>query len=68
MPTLKAKELRSLTAGELTEKIDGLRKELFQTRLQAKVGKIEDLTKQLKIRRDLARYMTVRNELEKKNG
>ena len=68
MPTLKAKDLRSFSVDELREKIEGLRKELFETRLQVKIGKIEDLTKLKKLRRDLAKMMTVKHEWELKNG
>jgi len=64
MPALKAKELRSLSPDELAEKAEGLRKELFQTRWQAKMGKLDDLTKLRKLARDLAKVLTVKREME----
>ncbi|MBI4368373.1 MAG: 50S ribosomal protein L29 [Candidatus Omnitrophica bacterium] len=69
MAVLKAKDLRSLSVDELDEKAEGLRKEMFQLRLQAKLAKLEDLTKLTQARRDLAKVLTVKREMElKKNG
>ena len=69
MPVLKAKDLRSLSVGELDEKVEGLRKELFQCRLEAKFAKLENLMKLRQIRKDLAKILTVKKESElKKNG
>ena len=69
MATLKAKDLRSLSVDELEDKAEGLRKELFQFRLEAKLAKLENLMKLRHGRRDLARVLTVKRELElKKNA
>ena len=69
MPTLKAKDLRSLTVEELDEKAEGLRKELFQCRLEAKFAKLENLMRLRQIRKDLAKILTVKTEMElTKNG
>ena len=69
MAILKAKDLRSLSTDELDEKAEGLRKEMFQLRLQAKLAKLEDLTKLKQARRDLAKVLTVKREMElKENG
>ena len=69
MPTLKAKDLRSLSSDELGEKAEGLRKELFQLRLDTKLAKLENVMKSKQVRRELAKVLTIQRELElKKNG
>lgn len=67
MAKIKAKDLRSLSIDELNDKAEALRKERFESRLQAKFGKLEDVTKPKKLRKEIARIMTVKQEL-KKNG
>ena len=69
MPTLKAKELRSLSIDELVDRAEGLRKDLFQLRMDTKLAKLENLMKVSQTRRDLAKVLTVKREMElKKNG
>lgn len=69
MAQTKAKELTGLTADELSEKYEGLKKELFQLRLQVRLQKLTDVTRIRKTRRLLARVLTVKRELEgKKDG
>lgn len=68
MPKLKAKDLRSFSEDELTEKADSLRKELFQLRFQAKLAKLENLAKLRQTRRDLAKILTVAREMELKKN
>ena len=62
MPRLKAGELRNLTVDELKEKLDGLKKELFSLRLQAKLGKLEKHATVRNTKRDLARVETLITE------
>ena len=59
---MKSQELRNLSADELEIKAGGFRKELFNLRFQAKVGKLEKSSKIRSIRRDLARALTIRRE------
>jgi large subunit ribosomal protein L29 len=69
MSQVKAKELRGLTNDELSEKYEGLKKELFNLRLQAKLQKLTDVSKIKKAKRLIARILTVMKEMEgKKNG
>ena len=69
MPTLKSKDLRSLSTDELDEKAEGFRKDLFQLRLEAKLAKLENVMKLKQTRRDLAKVLTIKKEMEqKKNG
>lgn len=65
MPQGKAKDLRNLTADELKEKLDGLKKELFSLRLQAKFGKLEKHSSIRTAKKDVARVSTVLNEKER---
>jgi len=64
MAQLKAKELRSLSKDELTDKAEALRKSLFQLRVDAKLAKLENLAKIKQTRRELAKVLTVKNEME----
>ena len=59
---MKSQELRNLSADELEIKAEQFRKELFNLRFQAKVGKLEKSSKIRSIRRDLARALTIRRE------
>ncbi|OGX05130.1 MAG: 50S ribosomal protein L29 [Omnitrophica bacterium RIFCSPLOWO2_12_FULL_50_11] len=69
MPGLKGKDLRALSVDELEEKAESLRKELFQLRWEAKLAKLQNLSRLRHARRDLARVLTVCREMEqKKNG
>ena len=69
MPTLKAKDLRSLSTDELEDKAEALRKELFQLRFDAKLAKLENMMKLKQTRRDLAKMLTIKREMGlKKNA
>ena len=69
MARLKAKDLRNLSPDELGDKANNLKKELFQSRMEAKLAKLDNVTKIRQTRRDLACVLTVKHELEsKKNG
>lgn len=65
MAQLKPKELGSLTADELKEKAEGLKKELFSLRLQAKSGKLEKHSTIRMAKRDIARVLTILKIKEK---
>lgn len=69
MATLKAKDLRSLSKDELDEKVQTLKKDLFQLRFDVKLAKTENLMKLKQTRREIAKILTVKREMElKKNG
>ena len=59
---MKAEEFRNLTADELDTKVLQFRKDMFNFRVQAKVGKLENPSKLRALRRDLARALTIRRE------
>jgi large subunit ribosomal protein L29 len=64
MAHLKTKELRNLTSDELKEKLEGLKKELFSLRVQAKLGKLEKHSSVHMTKRDIARVNTLMREKE----
>ena len=64
MPEQKAKELKGLSVDELDEKYEGLKKELFNLRLQAKLQKLTDFSKIGKAKRLIAKILTVKEQLK----
>lgn len=64
MAALKAKDLRSLSTDELDEKVQALKKELFGLRFDIKLAKIENMMKLKQTRRDIAKVLTVKREME----
>lgn len=57
-----ADKIRELTDAEINEKISDLKKELFQLRLQAAVGKLENTAQLRKVKKDIARAYTILTE------
>lgn len=64
MPQQKTKEFRNLTVDELREKREGLKKELFSLRVQAKLGKLEKHASVRTTKRTIARIETLLREKE----
>ena len=64
MMTMRAKELRDLSADELKEKEHGLSQELFNLRFQKATGQLGNTAMLWKTRKDLARVKTILKELE----
>ncbi|MCK5707207.1 MAG: 50S ribosomal protein L29 [Candidatus Aureabacteria bacterium] len=64
---MKTKELRELSNIELEKKLHDSREELFNLRCQAKLGQIEKKSNMRKLKKDLARILTVVNEQKKEN-
>ena len=60
--SMKAQDIRELSAKEREEKIDDLRQEFFNLKFQLATGKIENPSRLKFIRRDIARIKTVRRE------
>ena len=61
---LQAKELRNLSVEELEEKRNQLKKQLMKFRFQAKTGKLEQQNSLRETRRDIAKILTVIQELK----
>lgn len=58
----RIEDLQNLTAAELEHKLLTLKKELFNLRGQARVGKLEKSSQIRVTRRDIARVKTVMNQ------
>ncbi len=59
-----AEELRGMGDGELVDRIDDLREQLFKLRFQKTTGMVQSATRLRGVRRDLARALTVQRERE----
>ncbi|HJU18880.1 MAG TPA: 50S ribosomal protein L29 [Stellaceae bacterium] len=56
---MKAADLRTKTADELSEDLDSLGKEIFNLRFQRANGQLENTARVRQVRRDIARIRTV---------
>jgi large subunit ribosomal protein L29 len=61
MPS-KAAELRGLSDGELVERAESAKEELFNLRFQLATGQLDDSSRIKKVRHDIARIATVMRE------
>jgi len=59
---MKAKEIRDMLDDELAEQISTLRKDLLGLRFANATGELEDTSGIRRVRRDLARALTVAHE------
>ena len=59
---IKANELRNMTADEIRLKVEGLKKELYNLRTEARAGRVEKPHRISEIRKDIARCETVMRE------
>ena len=62
---MKPSEIRSLSPDELREKINDMRKELFNLKLKVRTAQLADFRSYRIMKRDLARHLTVLSEKEK---
>jgi len=63
---MKVSELREVTVDELHKKEQDMRKELFNLRFQQATGEIENPMRIRKLRKDIAKVLTVVTEKAKK--
>ncbi len=61
---MKAKEIRSLSAEQLQDKLAELKKDLFNLRLQHATNQLDNVNKITEVKRDIARVNTVLRELQ----
>ncbi len=61
---MKANEIRKLSAEQLTEKLTGLKKDLFYLRMQHATNQLDNPLKIRETKRDIARVKTVLRELQ----
>ena len=63
---MKSKEVNKLTVDELKNKINVLKKDLFNIRFRKVNGQIDDPSQILKTKRDVAKILTKLNKQNKK--
>ena len=61
---MKASSLRELSAAELTNKLDDLKKELFNLKFQHSTNQLENPQRIVAVKKDIARVNTVLRQLE----
>lgn len=61
---MKVKEIRELSAEELTVKLGDLKKDLFNLRLQHATNQLDNPTRIAEVKRDIARVNTILRERE----
>ena len=65
---MKAREIREQSVDELRKTLGDLEETLFKLRFQRSTGQIEDPTKIRKVRKDIARVLTVISERRTEGG
>ena len=68
MATDTLKEFRKLAKDELAQREQELRTELFKLRTGGATEKVKDTTKAGKIKKDIARILTIRTQQEAKKS
>jgi large subunit ribosomal protein L29 len=56
---MKATEIRVLSSGEINQKLNDLKQELFNLRFQHEIGQLENPRKIKQTRKDIARIRTI---------
>ncbi|MBQ8137618.1 MAG: 50S ribosomal protein L29 [Clostridia bacterium] len=59
---MKAKEFAAMSAEDLTAKIAELKEELFNLRFRLATGQLDDVMQIQKVKRDIARALTVQTQ------
>ena len=65
---MKATELRTMSAEALEEKVKELKAELFNLRFQHAINQLDNPHKMTEVKRDIARVMTVLQEMKKEEA
>ena len=65
---MKAAELRTMSVEALEEKVKELKAELFNLRFQHAINQLDNPHKMTEVKRDIARVMTVLQELKKEEA
>ena len=61
---MKAKDVREMSKAELQDKLSDLKAELFNLRFQLAVNQLDNPMRIKAVKNDIARIMTVLNELD----
>ncbi|SFO32446.1 LSU ribosomal protein L29P [Cohaesibacter marisflavi] len=56
---MKASDVRAMTADQIADELEKLKKEQFNLRFQKATGQLENTVRVREVRRDIARLMTV---------
>ena len=65
---MKTTEIRDMTSAELLLKLDDLKKELFALRFQLAANQLENPTRIMAVKKDIARIKTIIREQELKSS
>ena len=65
---MKAKEIREMSPEELNAKLKELKTELFNLRFQHAINQLDNPHKMTEVKHDIARVMTVRQEMKKEEA
>ena len=65
---MKVKELREMNGEQLTAKLADLKKELFNLRFQHAINQLDNPHKMTEVKHDIARVMTVLQEMKKEEA
>ena len=65
---MKTKDFRSLSDGELLEKVREMNEELFNLRFQHATGQLENVMRIPQVKRDIARVKTILKEKARDKG
>ena len=65
---MKAAELRSMSVEALENKVKELKAELFNLRFQHAINQLDNPHKMTEVKRDIARVMTVLQEMKKEEA
>ena len=60
---MNASEIREMNPDELDDELENLRRRRFEIRTQSVTEKLEDPSQLRKVKRDIARLLTVKHEL-----
>ena len=64
---MKIKEIKKLSVDEMKNKVNSLKKDLFNIRFKKVNGQLEDTAKVSQIKKDVAKLLTTLNKNSKKN-
>ena len=65
---MKIKEIREMTPDELNAKLKELKSELFNLRFQHAINQLDNPHKMTEVKHDIARVMTVLQEMKKEEA
>lgn len=63
---MKASDIRALTADQLADELEKLKKEQFNLRFQGATNQLENTARVRQVRRDIARIKTIAGQLTSK--